>query len=1547
MFSSFKERLNTSLSTRHEKGLPTTASTPPAISTTIAEGVQLQQDEHSTTTTAGGTGAGIGAGSIPPSLNPPHTPIPSQGSFGPLASRISSSISASAPSALFFRRPLQGATATATVNTAIHARSSADLVSARSSSSSSLSFGGTGMGLVAGKNTKLALLVQKLTLDPREESPDLVMMDKIREQYRKQQNQSQDLKEEADDEKTKEKKEGEKKQEQEHEQERQELQELGTELEPAGTELSDAVVEKLEILQRYEARFPDLAEAFRTIVQEKVAAEAVLKATTRSAVEDLGDLEALEAHMQNMAHKNEMSMVEIKRLSEELRETSRTKEQELASKAALIQDLQDQLATQRQELKHLRSKDITLEEFSDSTSLCQDDRQVETASVDSATLPIENIVLSSSPPSPDPQQISSPPTSTTTTPLHSAKKTASREAKKNKDQALRELMNRLEAVLREKNEAKEEQEEALEEQQRLKKELEKQALLNKEMSDKVSQLQVTIAGMKEQARVHRGVTDDNVAALADIDAGSVSGVNPALTATTTTTSETSDQVPPSSVQDQLSTLQHNLDAALARESEVLLSKTLLESALARLQDSYTALQESIVRTQKSLDSANAHISELQDLATVLGETKQELVEAQEDVKEKERLLDLERQWREEAQETREKLKREQQELKMRTDFLQRELGTLKDEKKEVQGILEEVRRELEDVRENKEILESKTVEANQSNGDSGASNGEEQSQGSTLEQLDSLKQERAELSEKLARLERLHQGFERSSSERIQALEQELNLLIKQKVALEAQVQEQSDLLIKEKKEKEKEMEQARVAEGIERVTLELAAVKTAERFASEKVTELAKDRDRVVAEVVKLERRLEQLKECQCGQEQSLTVQVEELERQKKELEGLLEVARKELEEMKEQSEEDRNQWREKNEALIRKLEKLTVNPQQLEAEQTVKAEATTAATIATINGNTDAAATTTESMQELEQKLKSLNAELQANTKKFEIAQGQVQVQRTLHADKIQHLQDQIQVLTTERDILLQPKLELEQRLLECQEEIKRLEQGLQAMKEENEKLLKAKADLEEEMQKMQTRVRVQGQKEQEQVEALKLAKETINQRDQELSATQKLLKQAESNLAKTVQKMSRLEKEKLKLMDQVEDVKGSLTKLQQEKKATVTKLTNDQAASSQELQRIKATHVKVLQERDQAVQERDALTQEKGSFERDMQVKRTELENVQQMRDSFEKQLRECQEQLSEARNRMDTLEELTSIAKRVAESKVKELEVLNSRSEAMEDELKDNKLRMDKMRDEYRETVSRLEAGVDETREILGEVISEMTEEKEKLSEENKTLKRQDEEKRAGCLGLEERLEEATRTARRLETEMQELRSAKRDLELELQHFKDLEPILAKDRATREATTEEFKMRENHLRTLNKNLKEEIRKLQKYIPGSSFPSPTTPPSQYSQGNPPVRPEEPRQLHNGGIQAILATPRPKASSSSAVGRAFSTPMMNSTPPATPRYQRSSDGKDEDVNVEYLKNVMLNFMEHKERRQQLIPVVAQILRLSSEETKRFAKVV
>lgn len=109
-------------------------------------------------------------------------------------------------------------------------------------------------------------LVQKLTLDPKHEKPDPTELDKVREEYRQQlasqsqqkqqvqalveleQEAPQNLFELGEDGDDQESDQVQPPQQQQHDQQPNQ--------EPAGTELSEAVIEKLEMLQRYEARFP-------------------------------------------------------------------------------------------------------------------------------------------------------------------------------------------------------------------------------------------------------------------------------------------------------------------------------------------------------------------------------------------------------------------------------------------------------------------------------------------------------------------------------------------------------------------------------------------------------------------------------------------------------------------------------------------------------------------------------------------------------------------------------------------------------------------------------------------------------------------------------------------------------------------------------------------------------------------------------------------------------------------------------------------------------------------------------------------------------------------------------------------------------------------------------------------------------------------------------------------------------------------------------------------------------------------------------------------
>ncbi|KAF9966503.1 hypothetical protein BGZ70_002116 [Mortierella alpina] len=1441
-----------------------------------------------------------------------------------------------------------------------------------------------------------------------------------------------------------------------------------------------------------------------------MAAEAVLRAATP--LEDLGDVEALEAHLQNLAHKSQMSMKEIGRLSEELRDTKTAKETELASQSRTIEALNHQIAEQLQELERLRGRDGATEDGdrSDTVSTLIEGR-VSDVETKVNSLDFSPPSLSQEDSTPSLLELSAETvTGSSDDTLSVRNSTFASTTQKDKrpkdllkkDQALRELMVRLENVLKEKNQAQEEQEEAMEEAKSLRNKLDKEAKVNKEMAEKMDRLQGVVAEMEEREhraiaaakkykeQLEQGETVDEVMFSIGVDDEGPD------TATTTTTAT------PLLIPDSLLRVQSDLETSLKREAEAVKAKQETEATLTDLRTSHVALQETLEATKKELECANGRVSDLQDLAVALGETKQDLMDALEDVQEKQRLLDLERLWREEAEKNRDALKREHEvsmsswrnEMELaerdRSNLRQQLLGQgvertaaskagsdveievsqlqeaivrmeeqlatlqkehdlhlqqikalssdkeclvaaaaehqavvaiLKAEKDEVSAALAQLQeqkkgldsriqelesdllsvkshqdnvldaaatptKDIEDLRariaEQDCVIEQKAQQASEHQHRlqeeirrqaglwsriqelevdvekptlrRSASQGAARYRNTistfpsalevdkpSLEELGFLKKERAELSEKLTRLERLHQGFERSSSERIEGLEKELTLLLQQKVALEAQVQEQSVLLIKEKEEKAKEkeseveVEQARVAEGIERVRLELEAVRTAERFASSKVTELAKDRDEVIEKVAKLESRLETLKECKVGQEQSLTGRIEELVGEKETLEEQMGVLNSELDQLRQQADREKEELK----ALIDKSEMLESERKQARA-RILELEMKLCAIEA------ESGAETLRS-QELEGSLSTVKLELQAVTKKLAIAQEQSLVQRTMHADKVATLTNQIETLKIERDSLMQPKQELESQAQEATLRAEKLQQELCVAEQDNERMLNAKTQAQEEVTELQSRIHVLEAKERDHKEALALTKDTMHQRDVDLSVTQKLLKQAEIKLEKALEKVTKLEKEVQSRKEEIGSLKAAMSAAKQEAKTQVSQLTSQHSATTMELQKLKAAHVKALQERDQLTEDRNRWDQEKEARQKELQMKQAEFETLKQMNDHAEIQLKEYQAQLTEARNRADTLEELTSIAKRVAETKVAEFEGLKSRSQGLEEVLAVARTQIQKDEEKLQELTRRWKADVGDSQDE----ISRLTAVVDQARDEVEALHAKDLESATAITELRARLDEQEQTMMALQSEALELKGEKRDLELELQHFKDLEEILANEKTAHASAIEELKMREGHLRTLNKGLKDEVRKLQKYAPTSPLPSPATPYPPYSHGG--SVPPSPGLggSHQQGVHNTPSTSKPKSLASSGNGgRGFSTPVLSLTPPSTPRFNRTTqqDGDGEnDVNVEYLKNVLLNFMEHKDRRQQLIPVVAQMLRLSSEETRRFSKVV
>ncbi|KAG0095468.1 hypothetical protein BGZ93_005850 [Podila epicladia] len=1283
MFSTLKDRLNTGLTTRHGGGTGAPTTTP--ATSGLSDARSSSDSNGSGTVSLTSQDTTNSSQSLKTLPLPP--PPPSGSSFVSRISTAAAGLSSSGlPSASLFRRPLQASRSSSELGHVGSFYSSGSLAS----SSSSLSPGARNW----------AVLAQKLTLDPIQEPADPEQLEKIRNSYKS--NGDKQV-------------------------------EGAAASTPTATTVPEAVIEKLEVLQRYEARFPDLASAFKRIVQEKVAIETILKASTP--LEDLGDVEALEAHLQNMSSKTEMSMQEIRRLSDELRDAKKLKEVhelEAESQASMIENLQEQLSE--------------------------------------ATLVQEQAL---------------------------ARELEMLQSKQDLQRQLNEL-RQAEESLKTSLSGNEE---------KLRKDIKES--LEKEHSQQTEQLQLEhIRLVKESEATASALAKETQRLKAQVE--------------------------------DLETDKVSLTIALASEKETTQS-----------------LQEDHRRVVQSLQS------KIDELTTLTEAQIQEL----DDLKAK--LI----------------LEGEAQDLSILSPTLTNDStdGSAVHAVHDLHDKISALTSALASSRDREMSLITQLEKAHQYTPPPQSPQPVD-----SPEQLKALKQEREELSKKLAHLERVHQGTERDSQEKVKSFEHELKLLLEQKSRLEAQVQEKSDLL---------QQEQDRVAYEIERVTLELTAVKTAERFASSKVTELSKDRDQVVEKVIALEGRLERLKECKHGQEQSLTSQIEMLSEEKSRM--LEKIQRLEAEHAKalDEVEKVRLELREANERVSRSESQV----QELE------------------NRMADG-----KDQSNLEERLSSVTAELETRGINLIRTENLLSMLQESSKAELSELSTLVKTLTMERDTLKAEQTTLSAQVQELKStldgtttRLTEKENLLLVLEQDNSHMSKSKTESQEKVDELQSQLHFLTARERGLKESLELAKETIHQRDQDLEELQKAkisledsLQKSASLLKATQQQIKTLEKEKKQAEEDAEVAKLSVLSAQQEIKSLTDKSTSKTNNLTTELTKAEGSLVKTKRERDE-------ITKEKSSLQDQIQRLKAELKALQVTLDNSETQLAEYKHLLAESRDRADTLEELTSIARRVAETKVTEFEAMVARITQLESSLS-------QAQEEIEEVKSSREIEFVEARREAEKDIAELQALADTGDQEIARLKDVEEEHRAMIQDLEKERDSSKERISALELDMCRLKELKEQLELDL----NTEKSLVQDQKALEQQAEEYKNRECHLRTLNKTLKDEVRKLQKQIPGySPQPSPS--------------------LHSPYSSGFPATPMPGNVAANGTGpRAMSMSSLM-TPPSTPRFSRPlfQNAPDEDVNIEYLKNVMLSFMEHKERRIQLVPVVAQMLRLTPEETKRFSR--
>ncbi|KAI0361217.1 hypothetical protein OH77DRAFT_1391788 [Trametes cingulata] len=344
-------------------------------------------------------------------------------------------------------------------------------------------------------------------------------------------------------------------------------------------------------------------------------------------------------------------------------------------------------------------------------------------------------------------------------------------------------------------------------------------------------------------------------------------------------------------------------------------------------------------------------------------------------------------------------------------------------------------------------------------------------------------------------------------------------------------------------------------------------------------------------------------------------------------------------------------------------------------------------------------------------------------------------------------------------------------------------------------------------------------------------------------------------------------------------------------------------------------KTTHVRELEHKKARISDLEStvktLAREKDELFDQLQLRQAELESSQSALESLRGQNTELQYQLREANDRIALLQEEYSDVRREQEIKVQSpgpsaeevTRLLAAAESKYESKLSDLRRRLadaERERDEGEAHWSRKFAERAKEVEELKAIITSSQKSKEVEVEGVQALKTEIESLQAEIRSYQKQIVD-------LHTQLEKAS------EVEVAAKAQLADISTKA-ADLQQLIDEGKNREAQLRSQNKTLRDELRKVQSSVALLE-----------KQRNPGVGYWASRNESTSEIRS----PR-----SSVSDLARETPLRPSTP--------STVKSDEEVNFEYLRNVILQFLEHKEMRPHLIRILSTILHFTPQETRR-----
>ncbi|KAF8832412.1 hypothetical protein HHX47_DHR1001766 [Lentinula edodes] len=329
-------------------------------------------------------------------------------------------------------------------------------------------------------------------------------------------------------------------------------------------------------------------------------------------------------------------------------------------------------------------------------------------------------------------------------------------------------------------------------------------------------------------------------------------------------------------------------------------------------------------------------------------------------------------------------------------------------------------------------------------------------------------------------------------------------------------------------------------------------------------------------------------------------------------------------------------------------------------------------------------------------------------------------------------------------------------------------------------------------------------------------------------------------------------------------------------------------------------------------------NSVVRDKNSFFEQVQIRQAEVESSQAHLESLQSQNAELQYQLREQSDRIILLNEELLEARREHDTVSSKYSSISTSPEDTAHLLSSVEVKYEAKLTELKRVLKNTEKERNESDAEWSRKLREKNQEMEKLSTRLGTAIQSKAQDHGLVENLKVEISHLQQQIQISQNEMSQVRMQIAQLKENENTFNTRETEMETKIKVLEQKLEEGKSRESQLRSNNKTLREELRKVQSSAALLE------------------------RQRNPGIGYWTSR-----SESTAVASSDSVNSSSSSPPAG---RTSSDNarespvkkEEEEVNLEYLRNVILQFLEHKEMRPNLVRVLSIILHFTPQETRR-----